>query len=46
MLVMITFLISSCANNEPKKVKETKDTANVVGGDRDAHGCIGSAKYQ
>jgi hypothetical protein len=46
MLFMITFLIGSCANNEPKKVQETKDTSNVVGGDRDAHGCIGSAGYQ
>jgi hypothetical protein len=47
MLVIITFLISSCTNNEPKKEQEVKDTAGVVvGGDSDAHGCIGSAGYQ
>lgn len=46
MLVMVTFLLSACANNEPKKVQEAKDTATVVGGDSDAHGCISSAGYQ
>jgi len=43
--VLLVLALSACAQPEPAPARDAA-AAPVVGGDRDAHGCIGSAGYQ
>jgi hypothetical protein len=44
LLVSLAALLSAC-RSEPPVVEPQVVAPPVVGGDRDAHGCIGSAGY-
>jgi hypothetical protein len=47
VLICVVAVLSACSNPEPKATVAPTDTEKaVVGGDKDAHGCIGSAGYQ
>mgnify|MGYP000844113446 FL=1 len=47
MLAPLLLALAACAAPQQTPVREAAATsAPVVGGDRDAHGCIGSAGYQ
>ena len=43
LFILSLFLLIGCANN--KQVINQNTNQPIVGGDRDAHGCIGSAGY-
>jgi len=45
-LVLLVLALAGCAHPEPAPDRAATPAAPVVGGDRDAHGCIGSAGYQ
>jgi len=44
--VLLVLALSACAQPEPAPARDAAAAAPGVGGDRDAHGCIGSAGYQ
>ncbi|AWH47437.1 hypothetical protein [Stenotrophomonas sp. ZAC14A_NAIMI4_1] len=44
--VLLVLALSACAQPEPAPARDAAAAAPAVGGDRDAHGCIGSAGYQ
>lgn len=44
-VVCTAFMLASCNNATPKKAEKPVDTPPMVGSDKDAHGCIGSAGY-
>lgn len=44
--VLLMLAVGGCAQPEPAPARDPTTAAPVVGGDRDAHGCIGSAGYQ
>ncbi|WP_313441013.1 hypothetical protein [Stenotrophomonas sp.] len=46
-MVLLVVALAGCAHPAPTPARtDTPRAAPVVGGDRDAHGCIGSAGYQ
>ncbi|HDS0948066.1 TPA: hypothetical protein QDZ34_004370 [Stenotrophomonas maltophilia] len=46
-MVLLVVALAGCARPAPTPARtDTPPAAPVVGGDRDAHGCIGSAGYQ
>ena len=42
ILMLALMTLSACANSQPTAKQQVP---KIVGGDRDAHGCIGSAGY-
>ncbi len=44
--VLLMLAMGGCAQPEPAPARDPTTAAPVVGGDRDEHGCIGSAGYQ
>ncbi|HYQ22065.1 hypothetical protein [Stenotrophomonas sp.] len=44
--VLLVLALTGCAHPKPTPAGAAAAPAPVVGGDRDPHGCIGSAGYQ